>query len=124
MSPVNDQRLPERLSTSSLQRRRDRQRSRGNRFLKGPIPLHWLEQAARLPGKALAIGLVIWFLSGLKGRMDKIAVSDKQAIGVGVSRKARYRAIQALEKAGLITVVRRRGVSPRVAILDIEPTQE
>lgn len=37
----------------------------GKTFLKGPIPLPWLQGAARLPGKALHVGVVLWFLSGL-----------------------------------------------------------
>ena len=35
-------------------------------FLKGPIPLPWLAVAATLPGKALAVGIIIWFLQGIQ----------------------------------------------------------
>ena len=35
-------------------------------FVMGPIPLAWLGPATRLPGKALAVGLAIWYLRGLK----------------------------------------------------------
>jgi hypothetical protein len=31
----------------------------GEKFLKGPIPLLWLIQAGRLPGKALHVGLLL-----------------------------------------------------------------
>jgi hypothetical protein len=34
-------------------------------FLKGPIPWDWLDRAGRLPGKALAVGLVLWQKAGL-----------------------------------------------------------
>ena len=40
--------------------------NRGERFLKGPIPWRWLEVAARLPGRALAVALVLWHLIGLR----------------------------------------------------------
>ena len=36
------------------------------KFLKGPIPLYWLIAASKLPGKALAVGVVIWFRAGLE----------------------------------------------------------
>jgi hypothetical protein len=37
---------------------------RNNRFLKGPVPWHWIVQASALPGKALVIGLCLWRLQG------------------------------------------------------------
>ena len=35
-------------------------------FLKGPIPIGWLMKASALPGKASQIGVVLWYLSGLR----------------------------------------------------------
>ena len=35
-------------------------------FIKGPIPLAWMMAAAMLPGKSLHVGLVLWYLAGLK----------------------------------------------------------
>jgi hypothetical protein len=49
-----------------------------------------------------------------------IVVGSKLARRFGIERKARYRALAALERAGLITVTRGRGRSPRVAILQME----
>jgi hypothetical protein len=37
---------------------------RTDRFLKGPVPMPWLATAARLPGKALAVGIALWRLGG------------------------------------------------------------
>ena len=34
-------------------------------FIRGPIPLAWLNVAARLPGKTLNVGLAIWWLAGM-----------------------------------------------------------
>ena len=34
-------------------------------FLRGPVPLPWLAIAARLPGAALHVGVMLWFRSGL-----------------------------------------------------------
>ena len=37
-----------------------------NGFVKGPIPLEWLSGAAKLPGKALHVGVALWYLYGLR----------------------------------------------------------
>ena len=34
-------------------------------FLKGPIPMAWLNAAAKLPGKTLNVGIAIWWLAGM-----------------------------------------------------------
>ena len=52
---------PSARSVQSLPRHR-----RGERFLMGPIPWMWLQIAARQPGKALHVGMVLWQLAGMK----------------------------------------------------------
>jgi hypothetical protein len=93
------------------------------KFLRGPIPLSWLGQACRLTGeKALATALAIWFLVGLRQRKHDLSLSTAclELFGV-LNRSAKYRAITALEKAGLIRVERKRGKNPLVTILDAQP---
>ena len=85
-------------------------------FVKGPIPLAWLGSAAGLPGKALAVGLAIWFQRGLKKR-ETVTLTGSVLNQLGVSRHAKYRALAALEKAGLVRVERRTGKNPTVEIL-------
>jgi hypothetical protein len=41
-----------------------RGRSIQGRFLRGPVPLEWLQQAAQLPGRAFHAGVALWFLEG------------------------------------------------------------
>ena len=86
------------------------------RFLKGPIPLNWLAQAARRSGKALHVGIALWFLSGLK-RSGTIALSQSILRLFGVGRFSGYRGLAELEKAGLVSVVRHAGRNPIVTIL-------
>ena len=86
------------------------------RFLKGPIPLDWLTQAARQSGKALHVGIALWFLSGLK-RSREIALSQSILSLFGVTRHSGYRGLAELEKAGLVSVVRHRGRNSIVTIL-------
>lgn len=89
---------------------------RGERFLKGPIPEAWLCRAARLPGKALAVSLALWSQAGVeRDRCVKLTTRLRSRFGVG--RQASYRALRALEAAGLVSVERHAGRSPTVCLL-------
>ena len=80
----------------------------GERFLKGPIPMAWIGAAARLPGKALHVGVAIWHIAGLTGqavvRMERSALES-----LGIGREAWLRGLERLEGAGLIDVERKPG---------------
>ena len=91
----------------------------GQEFLRGPIPLSWLRTAAVLPGKALAVGLGLWFKVGATNQ-GEVKMSTRLLNKLGLSRYAGYRGLAALEKAGLVTADRRRGRCPRVTILQGE----
>jgi len=80
-------------------------------FIKGPIPLLWLQRAAVIPGKALNVALAIWFVGGLC-RSKTFSFKRSVAAGLGVSPDATYDALTKLEGAGLIRVARHRGRSP------------
>ena len=58
------------VQTPALPRKRKRpsRARRPDRFLKGPIPWPWLMRAIALPGKALAVGLMLWLQSGITCR--------------------------------------------------------
>jgi hypothetical protein len=89
----------------------------GQQFLRGPVPLAWLDQAARLRGKALALGLILWFRSGLRGGCRKVTLCQEHAL-LGLNAQAARRAVKALEGAGLVSVVRKPGCGLEVTILD------
>lgn len=91
-------------------------------FLKGPVSIDWLGEAARQPGKALHVGVLLWFQAGLKGsRVVSLRPSVRERFGL--DRHATARALHALEKAGLVTVNRHRGRSPEVRLLEgVTPT--
>jgi hypothetical protein len=92
------------------------QRTAG-RFLKGPIPLDWLAEAAILPGKALHVGLLLWYLAGLNKRRGDLPLSPSQLPVFGLNRYSAYRGVIRLEAAGLVTVARQRGRAPRVTLV-------
>ncbi len=86
-------------------------------FIKGPIPLAWITAAAMLPGKSLKVGLALWYLAGLK-KTKTVPLGNLLLQRFGVDRKSKGRCLKAMERAGLITVVRRVGCNPIVTLLD------
>ena len=90
--------------------------SAATRFIKGPLPLPWLQRAAALPGKAFHVAVGLWYVSGLC-RSDTFSFKRSVAADFGVSPDATYDALTNLEAAGLVSVARHRGRSPTVTIL-------
>ncbi len=89
----------------------------GEWFLRGPIPWPWLETAARLPGKALAVALCLWREAG-RGHRRIVKLCVARA-GLGVSEQAARRALRSLEAAGLVAVERAPGRGLEVTLLDL-----
>jgi hypothetical protein len=88
---------------------------RGKRFLKGPIPLQDIAGAARLPGKALAVFLLIHHQTALTGK--PIVILPSKLLGdFGISRSAKARCLSLLENTGLIAVTRSRGKAARIQL--------
>lgn len=94
----------------------DEARVKGGGFIKGPIPLLWINLAACLPGKTLQVGIALWFLVGLK-KSPTVMLASKTLTALGVSRDAKYDALQRLEAAGLVSVQRQPGRAPLVTVL-------
>lgn len=113
MSSLHQNAPPPDSSTGQKSLLRARRRSR---FLKGPVPLDWLAAAARLPGRALHVGIVVWFRAGLT-RNRSVRLSRAQLVPFGVDRFAMRRALAALEAAKLLSVTRASGRSPVVTLL-------
>ena len=113
-----------RLRLTSLALRSSGRRNRAQRptrahelFLKGPIPWPWLSAAARLPGRAVAMGIRL--LAGMK-RTSRIVLSVSWLAELGLSRHAAYRALKTLEGRGLVSVDRHRGRKPLVTVIELE----
>ena len=122
MPPIEVDRLrvsrrPVRLLTGKLPRHKA-----GDHFLKGPVPLVWLEAAARLPGKSLHAGVALWYAAGLT-RSASVPLSNISGVRFGLDRNAKYRALSWLEAAGLIRVERKLGRAPVVTLVCADPGQ-
>lgn len=89
-------------------------------FIKGPIPVGWISQAAALPGKALHLALAIQWLSGMN-KGAPVKVSKKALAHFCISTDAYRDGLKRLEAMGLIAVTRLPGQSPFVRVL--QPAQ-
>jgi hypothetical protein len=85
-------------------------------FLKGPIPGAWLAIASALSGKALHVGLAIWYQIGLT-KHDQIKVTTKTRKKFSLKRDAYHRGLKELENVGLIKVKRMPGACADITIL-------
>jgi hypothetical protein len=79
--------------------------NKGNPNYVRSIPLAWIQDAIKLPGCALKIGVVIWFYYGVKNGQF-VSLSAKRLDRHGVERSSYKRGLNALEKARLIEVIR------------------
>ena len=76
----------------------------------------WLVVAANLPGKALHIGIALWFWSGIK-KSGTFVFSCNTIRDLGISRQTCYAQLKAMEKAGLLSIEARKGKKPQITLL-------
>lgn len=88
-------------------------------FLRGPIPLQWLQRAAELPGKSpFQLGIALWYQAGLERSRSDLRLTRKLLSVFGLKRRTAYNALTRLESAGLVLVERPPGSCRVVNILD------
>ena len=88
---------------------------RGERFLKGPIPLRDIAAAAKLPGKSLALFLAVRHQTDLTSK-PIITLPAGLLAQLGISRSAKARCLKSLEQAGLVDVERSKGRAARIQL--------
>ena len=86
------------------------------KFLKGPIPLPWLEVAVKLPGKTSQVAIGLWLAYGIE-RRERFKFSSKWHDWIGLSDKTLSLSLGRLQQAGLIRVEKYPGRVPIVTIL-------
>jgi len=94
----------------------DKPKKQTQAFIKGPIPLAWMQKACR--AKAVSLAIYLWYKWGILGRTKKIQLRPKELKQFGVGEKSRQREPERLEKAGLVKVDRKVG---RCCIVAIDP---
>lgn len=88
-------------------------------FLRGPVPMDWLSQAAELPGKTLNVALAIWWLNGMT-QSEYFKLTRKSLNLLCIKRDAASISLKRLEGAGLIKVQRKVGQRPIISIVQLQ----
>jgi hypothetical protein len=98
-----------------------RGKPRGSFVFGGPLEQWCL--AAGLPGKALAVWQLVRHQVRLRGTLQ-VTLPAHLLSKAGVSKWALQRALKALERIGMLSVLRSSGRSPRITLIDLPEDQE
>jgi len=90
-----------------------RRRPLRERFIKGPLLVRELTVVSRMPGKAVALWLLIRHRSDLN-RGKWVTLPSRVLVEWGIGKDARMKALRRLEEVGLIKVERPKGYMIRV----------
>lgn len=118
VSVVTDQKIPTRKLRYDVETGGMVEKRQSEPFLKGPIPISWLNRAACLPGKAINVALAIRWLSDMNNGKP-IKLTRKALEFFSVSPDAASDAIRRLECEGLIKVERHLGQRPMIKMLPV-----
>jgi hypothetical protein len=80
-----------------------------------PISMVWLGKAAEVSHSAALVGVVLWYLSGLR-RSATIPLTHASLALLHLDRHASKRLLPALERAGLVSIERHVGRAHLVTI--------
>jgi hypothetical protein len=94
-------------------------RGRPVRYLRGPVPWAWLSRAMKLPGSALAVGLLLWLRRGIT-KKQTFTFCLSRVVAEGIPETTARRAINELERAELIVVRRLPGRGLEVTLRTCE----
>jgi hypothetical protein len=110
-------RLPAGLTAPAKPSRHPPRHRNGEKFLKGPIPWTWLETAMAMPGKSLAVALVLWREAGCRNNRT-VRLCLRGALPPGLNRWSARRGLQQLKAAGLAAIASKPGRCLEVTILE------
>lgn len=89
-------------------------------FLKGPIPIPWLGKAGALKRKvSLHLGLILWHQAGLENTKENLRLTARFKRLFNMKDRSVTNALNELEAAELITVLRAPGKCVLATILDV-----
>jgi hypothetical protein len=115
---IDQLRLPETSSPKTARSPRPAKRPlQREPFLKGPIPWKWLCIAAQCGGKTLPVAVALWHIVGLEKR-SRVQLRGKVLKSLGITRQATNRALDKLERAGLVKLGRRNGCRAAVTVIN------
>jgi hypothetical protein len=116
MFDINEFRITgKNINSREPQKKSEPKKKKIGNFIKGPIPLYWIRKALKLAPCAIRIGMVLWYISGLR-KSETFILSNVMLKGFNLDRHTKYRGLKLLEDAGLIEIERRFKKNPRVTI--------
>jgi hypothetical protein len=89
-----------------------------DKFIKGPLPFTWFERAAACSPTAVKVGLLLFYLHGLKRKT--LSLSNEMAKRFHISRNSKRNALCSLEAGGLVKL---RTCGQRVVITLCQTSQ-
>ncbi len=116
---VEEFRLPPSLYGEIQTRQLPPRPGEGEPFIRGPIRFSWVALASQLPGSCLIVAMAARFLRSRYPRKSSWSVAE---IGwrAGLEERSARQSLQALSEAGLISLSRKPGCKPALAILELE----
>lgn len=85
----------------------------------GPVPLNWLQRAMELGSASLSVGIILWYVHGLKkSKPFKMAIQDLAKL-INCSWPTAFRGLKKLENRGLISIKRQIGAKHTITIEEI-----
>jgi DNA-binding transcriptional ArsR family regulator len=119
---VEEYRLPPSLYGEIQNRQLLPRPAEGEPFIRGPIPFAWVSLACRLPGSCLIVAMAVRLL---RSRYPRKATWSIAEIGwrAGLEESTARRTLRALSEAGLISLTRKPGCKPALAIRELEEPQ-
>lgn len=88
---------------------------KGERFIRGPIPLEWMKLASRCGNRSEAVAVLLWYLAGFQ-RSNPVKLSKTVLAELAVHPRTARRVLAKMADAGLVDVEFHRGRSPVVVI--------
>ncbi len=89
---------------------------KGELFVRGPVPLTWLNRALSLGDKAGHLSWALWWLVGIR-KGNPVRLTRRILDEFCLSPRAAARLLAEFEHAGLVEVDRKRGRSPIVTLV-------
>lgn len=86
------------------------------KFLKGPVPLDWLTAVTQLPGKAINVGIALWWIAGMS-KTGELKLTRQAQLAFNISKDAERDGLRRLQQAGLIELTARPGQRHTVRIV-------
>ena len=105
--------LPPDLVAKGKQSNPTKPKKRRQHFVR--VPWMWMEKLIGCRGQTLRVAFVVLYLDW-KAKGQPVKLANKLPQMVGVSRRAKWRALTDLESLGLISVERRARKSPMVQV--------